>query len=71
MTFLQWLHDQRGRPDRVGDFARDWVMDRERPRAPRLVEMVAYLEDHGACEAALRASIAAWREWLVALHSQV
>jgi hypothetical protein len=64
VTFLEYCRLQRERGDPVGDFARDWCADRERPRAPlSLSNVVAYLEDQGAIEPAIRAGIRAYNEW--------
>lgn len=63
VTFLEWCRAQRKRPDAVGDFARDWCADPERPRAPSEAEMVAYLYTCTALEDAVVAGKAAHREW--------
>lgn len=63
MTFLAWCRFQRPRPDSIGDFARDWVADRDRPRAPSLPQLVEYLEGLGAIPEAVRAGVWAYGEW--------
>ena len=64
MTFLEWCRAQCKRQDTVGDFARDWVADRERPRAPSsCLQILEYLDDCGAIEAAKRAAVRCWNEW--------
>lgn len=65
MTFLEWCRDQTARRDAVGDFARDWVADRERPRAPSRLRMLEYLDDCGAIEAAVRAALRCYNEWRI------
>lgn len=62
-TFLQWCYGQRARQDRVGDFARDWCADTDRPRAPTRHRMVAYLQDMGAIDAAIQSGPMAYCEW--------
>jgi len=75
-TFSQFLKTQINRPDRVGDFARDWVSDDEprsdlsgakfgKPRGamPRFSPLRAYLERVGACENAIEAGQVAFDEW--------
>lgn len=64
MTFLKWCHLQARRPDSIGDFARDWVADRDRPRAPSEKEMESYLEDRGAIDEAIEAGKRCYGEWL-------
>ena len=63
VTFLEWCRAQRNRPDAIGDFARDWCADNDRPRAPSERTMVTYLYDMGAMEEAVVAGREAYREW--------
>ena len=63
MTFLRWCQLQGRRADGIGDFARDWVADRDRPRAPTFGQMVEYLEDCGAIEEAIAAGERCYFQW--------
>lgn len=63
MTFLRWCQLQARRADSVGDFARDWIADRDRPRAPTFDQMVDYLEALGAIEPAILAGMRCYNEW--------
>lgn len=67
MTFLQWCRLQSSRADSVGDFARDWSADTDRPRAPSCEAMEDYLEGLGASEAAIAAGRRAYTEWELAV----
>lgn len=63
-TFLEWCRLQLKRHDAVGDFARDWVMDTDRPRSPSRSGLVQYLSGQNAIEAAVVAALKAYKEWL-------
>lgn len=63
-TFLRWCQLQSRRADDVGDFARDWVADCERPRAPTIDQMVDYLEFLGAPEMAVASGKRCYNEWV-------
>jgi len=77
--FSQYLRGCVDRPDAVGDFARDWMLDdsnhqpwkvafgRQIPSRPvgeaDLDAIISYLEDLGASENAMDAARAAWAEF--------
>ncbi len=66
MTFLQWLRDQRGRRDRLGELASLAAGDLS-GRKPRLYHSLedwrAHLADLGASDALALALDDAWHEW--------
>ena len=64
-TFYQWLLPQIDRPDRVGDIARDAVVDNQFPRDSNQYEEVkSYLDSLGACAAAIESLKDGWLEYL-------
>jgi uncharacterized protein YozE (UPF0346 family) len=63
-SFFDWLSDQRGRGDRVGDFAIDAWQDGLFPRTvSKEPDLITYMERRGAGEAALEAAREAWAEY--------
>ena len=63
-SFTQWLAQQAGRDDPVGDLASDVGRDPDWPASGRgLSRFLVYLRNHGACDGAIAALRAAWREW--------
>lgn len=62
MGFTTWLARKTGEQSPVGDFARDWTSDPERPRATSLAVIEAHLKSKAACDGALRAARRAWLE---------
>jgi uncharacterized protein YozE (UPF0346 family) len=64
MTLWEWLHEQRGRNDPVGDLARKVTADRGFPRkAMDLQECVRHLMRRRASGEAIVAMHRAWWEW--------
>jgi hypothetical protein len=64
MTFLQWLRQQRHRPDPVGDLACDALNDRHKPTGQvTLRQWQRYLQGIPACDGALKALHRAWDEY--------
>ena len=64
-TFYQWLLPQMDRPDRVGDIARDAVVDEKFPRESNQYEEIkSYLNSQGACSAAIESFKEGWLEYL-------
>jgi uncharacterized protein YozE (UPF0346 family) len=64
-TFYQWLLPQIDRPDRVGDIARDAVIDEQFPRESNLYEEIkSYLDSQGACSAAIESFKESWLEYI-------
>jgi len=64
-TFYQWLLPQINRPDRVGDTARDAVVDEQFPReSDQYEEIKSYLDSFGACSAAIESFKKGWLEYL-------
>ena len=64
-TFYQWLLPQIDRPDRVGDFARDAVVDKNYPReSNQFQEIESYLHSQGACSAAIDSFKEGWLEYI-------
>jgi YozE SAM-like fold len=64
MTFHQWA--RRAVPDTppIGDFLDDWQHDRERPRQIKTCSaLVSYLRFRSACEGAVDAARAAWKQY--------
>ena len=67
MTFGDWLKKRKNEDSPIGDLARDWFSDSERPRG-RLTHkvMLAHLDDcPAACDGAYRALCAAWHAWAI------
>lgn len=67
MTFSTWLRTQTKRDDAIGDFARDWVLDRssKKPRGPYgFAALRHYLAKREACRGALNAARKAWDEYM-------
>lgn len=63
-SFTSWLRRQAWRDDAIGDLATDVGLDPNWPRWVRRFERTKnYLTSRGACQAALMALAAAWREW--------
>lgn len=63
-SFTRWLLQQAGRDDPIGDLAGDVARDWEWPANSRsLGRLLVYLRNRGACEDAIAALRAAWREW--------
>jgi hypothetical protein len=62
-TFTTWLAIQRERDDWIGDIARDVASDRDWPACNTMAASLQYLLQCNACEAALAAMTAAWREF--------
>jgi len=64
-SFTQWLLQQAGRDDIVGDLSRDVDRDWEWPEYSdkSLRKLLAYLVGRGACDGAIAALRAAWEEW--------
>lgn len=66
MTFWQWLRQQKKRNDRIGDLARDAVVDSTFPRRARRRETLKiYLESCNACAGAIEALDAAFQQFRV------
>lgn len=64
-TFYQWLLPQIDRPDRVGDIARDAVVDTQFPRESiQYEEIKSYLDSLGACAAAVESLKESWLEYI-------
>lgn len=64
-TFYQWLLPQIDRPDRVGDIARDAVVDNSYPReSNQFQEIESYLHSQGACSAAIESFKEGWLEYI-------
>ncbi len=64
-TFYQWLLPQIDRPDRVGDIARDAVVDKKFPReSDQYEEIKSYLDSQGACPGAIESFKEGWVEYL-------
>jgi len=64
-TFYQWLLPQIERPDRVGDIARDAVVDEQFPRESNQYEEIkSYLDSQGACSAAIESFKEGWLEYI-------
>ena len=63
-SFAQWLAQQAGRDDPVGDLAGDAGRDSEWPTGGRGPgRFLVYLRNRGACPGALEALKQAWGEW--------
>ncbi len=63
-SFYQWLVSQIGRPDRVGDFARDAKADSNFPTEAKLYqEIKMYLSNLGACSGAIESFKQGWLEY--------
>lgn len=64
-TFYGWLVSQIDRPDHIGDFARDADSSDNFPRDARSFEEIkSYLDQLGACGAAIESFKDAWLEYL-------
>lgn len=64
-TFYQWLLPQIDRPDRVGDIARDAVVDSSFPRESVFFqEIESYLNSQGASSAAIESLKEGWLEYI-------
>ena len=65
MSFLAWCRLQLRREDAVGDFCRDWVADRDRPRGSfsSWWYVHQYLLSVNAIPEAIDAGRRAWAEW--------
>jgi len=63
MSFTAWLRRQRRSNDRVGDLARDVVIDDNWPRGRTLTRLDAYLVEVPACDAARVSLRVAWDEY--------
>lgn len=64
-TFYQWLLPQVDRHDRVGDIARDAVVDKQFPRESNQYEEIkSHLDSLGACAAAIESFKEGWLEYL-------
>jgi len=63
-SFTRWLLQQADRDDPIGDLASDVTRDPDWPaRSKSLNRLLVYLRNRGACEGAIAALQAAWREW--------
>ena len=63
-SFTKWLLQQAGRDDPIGDLASDVARDPDWPAGGRgLGRFLVYLRNRGACDGAIAALRAAWREW--------
>jgi hypothetical protein len=62
MTFTKFLRVAfKGKDSALGDFANDWLADRERPQTVRsLQQLTAYLMSRDACPDALETAERAW-----------
>lgn len=58
--FTAWLAHHEQQRTAIGDLARDWAHDSERPRVRTMKSMLTYLEGRGACYDALEAARKAW-----------
>lgn len=64
-TFYQWLLPQIDRPDRVGDIARDAVVDDQFPRESNQYEEIkSHIDSLGTCAAAIESLKEGWLEYL-------
>jgi uncharacterized protein YozE (UPF0346 family) len=65
LPFTDWLADQAGRNDRVGELARDVRVDPRWPSTGKISRrrLREYLESHDAVPGALEALDEAWDEW--------
>jgi uncharacterized protein YozE (UPF0346 family) len=62
--FYRWLTKQKGRDDSIGDIARDARLDPDFPRRIRSGGALCdYLQNRGACMAAIEAADRAWGEY--------
>ena len=62
-TFRDWLMEQSGRSDPIGDLAEDAAGDNDFPKSENLTAYQRYLATCGACRPALDALREAWAEW--------
>jgi len=63
-SFTTWLLQQVDRNDPIGDLAGDVARDSDWPAGGRsLSRFLVYLRNRGACDGAIQALRAAWREW--------
>jgi len=63
MTFYKWLKLQRCRVDVVGDFAKDAITDKHRPKSSIRKTWIKYLHSKNACEGAIYACHKAYDQW--------
>jgi uncharacterized protein YozE (UPF0346 family) len=63
MTFYQWLKRQCDRDSIVGDFAKDVVNDKNRPKNSIRKTWITYLTSKQSCDCALLACHRAFDEW--------
>ena len=64
MKFLTWVLRQTARNDSIGDLARDFAEDHERPHACSKYSTIhSYLFTIGACDNAMRALKRAYAEY--------
>lgn len=58
--FTAWLLSHKKQQTALGDLARDWSRDSERPRVRTQGALLTHLERRGACRGALDAARKAW-----------
>ena len=58
--FTAWLAHHEQQRTAIGDLARDWAQDSERPRVRTMKSMLKYLEECGASYDALETARKAW-----------
>ena len=65
MTFYEWLTEQVGRPDWIGDLASDAVGKRDVPRGDADYDTwLDHLQTNNASDGAIEAFNEAWEEYL-------
>ncbi len=63
MTFNEYLKNQLGRNDSIGDLSGDVQRDKQFPPVKSLKALVNHLESRGACGDAIDAARDAWKEY--------
>ena len=63
MTFNEYIKNQLGRNDSIGDLAEDARRDAQFPPVNSLKSLINHLESRGACDDAVDAARDAWKEY--------
>lgn len=60
MTFKTWIKKYKGKNNPIGDLANDVIADKSFPNSVSYKNILAYLENLGACDGAINAFNDAW-----------
>lgn len=64
LSFYEWLHTQKDRPDTAGLMANDAINDPDFPRgAAEQADVIDYLQSKNAASGVLRVSRYLWETW--------